>query len=145
MIAKVNWASLKTDRVYKRFKIWIVHFLTFHQPQDFLISGSTGWPSTGTGLSNKVINNIIHALKTFGSKSCFGISNYKKTLTIKTTKQVQRTTTDKKRLVAYINWRPKYFAYQLDQVSYFNWRIDNLNKFAKYAQQARKCFLYNVV
>jgi hypothetical protein len=57
--------------------MWIVHFLTFHQPHDFLSSGSVGCPSEGTGLSNIFRKRIIQALNIFGSNSCFGISNWK--------------------------------------------------------------------
>lgn len=67
----------KHYRVYSLFKMWTVHFFTFHQPHDFLSSGSTGWPSMGTGLSKTFKKRTIHALKTFGSKSCLGISNWK--------------------------------------------------------------------
>lgn len=56
--------------------MWTVHFLTFHQPHDFLRSGSTGWPSEGTGLSNIFKKSIIHALKIFWSNNSLGISNW---------------------------------------------------------------------
>lgn len=77
-MTRITKSLLDTDRVYKRFNIWIIHFLTFHHPQDFLASGSNGCPSTGTGRSSKFKNKIIQVLKTFGSKSCFGISSCRK-------------------------------------------------------------------
>lgn len=69
--------NLKVYRVYSRFKMWTVHFFTFHHPHAFLSSGSEGWPSKGTGLSNMFKKSIIQALNTFASNSCFGISSWK--------------------------------------------------------------------
>ena len=46
---------------------------------------------------------------------------------------------------AYIYGRPEYFANQLDQICYFNWRVRNLNKPAKYVKKIRKCFFHYVI
>ena len=135
--------------------MWTVHFLTFHQPHDFRSSGSMGWPSKGTGLSNTFKNSTIQALKTFWSNKSFGISswinlNNKYTIGIiahvnsenlSGGKQRNRWESEK----TYIYRGPEYFTDKLDQICYFKWWIINLDKPVKYVEKVGKCLLNNAI